>query len=384
MAARNRAFTLVELLVVIAIIGVLVALLLPAIQAAREAARRTSCVNHMKQFGIALHNYHDSLKTFPPGSIVKDFGGFTGDTYGAPHALLLPYFEESGLRALYQSSNAWRGQSPQVMATAIPVYMCPSNGGDNPFFDKLLYLLLANAQKDAYDYLGATNYCFCKGVTDAWCLGPYSSPPSPPTVPITERGMFDVNFCINARRVTDGLSNTIAMGEGATGPSWPLCCDIHTATRTIWTGTTYDNKRVGAPQVDVQGMTRIAEQAWAVSQMPWVHLSQNIRLYTSNIMACTLEPINKSPVTISEVDGGYTNNCNKSQPSAPGTRTGPQGVAPTTGGYHVTSNFRSDHPGGCNFLMADGSVQFLNETIDLLLYQQLSTYAGGEIVVLPQ
>jgi prepilin-type N-terminal cleavage/methylation domain-containing protein/prepilin-type processing-associated H-X9-DG protein len=385
MAARARAFTLVELLVVIAIIGVLVALLLPAIQAAREAARRVSCTNHLKQFGIALHNYHDSLKTFPSGSIVKDAGGFTGDVYAAPHAMMLPYFEEAGLKALYNTTNGWLYQSPTVVATVLPIFNCPSNGGDNPFLDKILYLILAYGVMDKYDYLGATNYCFCKGVTDAWCLGPRYSPPAPPNVSVIERGMFDVNFAVSARKITDGLSNTIAMGEGATGPSWPLCCDIRTPQLTIWNDDmTYNNKRVGPPRIDAQNQVRVAEQAWAAAQVPWRRLSQSTSLYTASVMACTLEPINKIPVTISMVDDGYIDDCRKSQPSAPGTRNGPGNIRPTLDGYHVTSNFRSDHPGGCNFLLADGSVQFFNETIDLLLYQQLSTYAGGEIAVLPQ
>ena len=226
-----RAFTLVELLVVIAIIGVLVALLLPAIQAAREAARRASCTNHVKQFGIALHNYHDTLKTFPSGSTMKDTGGFTGDIYASPHTMLLPYFEEAGLRGLINNKTGWLDQSPTVIAKAIPVFMCPSNGADNPFNDKMLYLILAYAKEGLYDYLGGTNYCFSKGVTDAWCLGYNNVPPAPPFVPITERGMFDVNFCVSARKILDGLSNTIAMGEGATGPAWPLCCDVNTPQR---------------------------------------------------------------------------------------------------------------------------------------------------------
>src|SRR5262245_5819495 len=91
----RRAFTLVELLVVIAIIGVLVALLLPAIQAAREAARRANCVSNMKQFGIALQNYHDNLKTFPPGGCNR--GQNPGTIFCSPHAMLLPYFEEASL-----------------------------------------------------------------------------------------------------------------------------------------------------------------------------------------------------------------------------------------------------------------------------------------------
>src|SRR5471030_2714113 len=115
---KSRAFTLVELLVVIAIIGVLVALLLPAIQAAREAARRSSCTNNLKQFGIALHNYHDSLKTFPPGGIVNPAN--IGTIFASAHAMLLPYFEETGLKGLYDSKQHWALQRPEVCKAVIP------------------------------------------------------------------------------------------------------------------------------------------------------------------------------------------------------------------------------------------------------------------------
>ena len=135
---RRRGFTLVELLVVIAIIGVLVALLLPAIQAAREAARKASCVNNMKQFGIALQNYHDNLKTFPPGAVNRFDPNVSDPAYhvfAAPHSMLMPYFEEESLHGLYNQDRAWFYQFPEVMSKVIPVFTCPSNSGDNPFQD---------------------------------------------------------------------------------------------------------------------------------------------------------------------------------------------------------------------------------------------------------
>jgi prepilin-type N-terminal cleavage/methylation domain-containing protein/prepilin-type processing-associated H-X9-DG protein len=386
MRSRSRAFTLVELLVVIAIIGVLVALLLPAIQAAREAARRSSCTNNMKQFGIALHNYHDSLKTFPPGGCIRDQGAFEDGTkmYGSGHSMLLPYFEESGLAGLYMHDKGWWQQGPDIVSKVIPVFACPSNGGENPIHDKLLELLFKASKTALYERFGSTNYCFCKGVTDAWCLGPRDVPPGIPFVPITERGMFDMNYCVNGRKIPDGLSNTIAMGEGASGPSWPVCCGENTAQMTIWNGMVYENTRVGAAIYDAQGQFRVANQAWVCAQVPWKRLAQPTRLFMANVMACTMEPINKTPVTNSQSDQGYKTTCDKSQPSAPGTRTGGSGIRPTKGGYHTTSNFRSDHTSGCNFLFADGSVHYVFETIDLLLYQQLSTIAGNEVVALPE
>ena len=124
---RKRGFTLVELLVVIAIIGVLVALLLPAVQAAREAARRMSCGNNLKQLGLALHNYHDTFNTFPPGGITP------GNCCGTPSAatwtiFILPFIEETALQNQY-NFNVWNRDpvNAQVRESFIKAYLCPSD-----------------------------------------------------------------------------------------------------------------------------------------------------------------------------------------------------------------------------------------------------------------
>ncbi|MGD9722321.1 MAG: DUF1559 domain-containing protein [Pirellulales bacterium] len=400
---KSRAFTLVELLVVIAIIGVLVALLLPAIQAAREAARRSNCTNNMKQFGIALHNYHDTLKTFPAGGCVRTAGdldgggGNPGDgIYASPHAMLLPYFEEEGLKGLYNQKVNWWGQNPLVVATVIPVFACPSSGGENPYLDLLLeYIWAVGGVNNNYHELGVTNYAFCKGVTDAYCLAPGNKPPGPnfnQGVPSYDRGMFDFNWAVNSRQCTDGLSNTIAMGEAAHGPAWPVSSDY--APTTIWDSNgqnrQYQNMRVNLPAADISGKPRLCWQAWCAAQPPYTTLipmtmTSGGGLHVGNIMCCTLEPINKYPPTQAVHDDTQNTICMKSQLGAPGTRGNSAGVMANSarGGPHVAPNFRSDHPGGANFLFADGSVHFLDETIDLLLYQQLSTMAHGEIVSPP-
>jgi prepilin-type processing-associated H-X9-DG protein len=140
----------------------------------------------------------------------------------------------------------------------------------------------------------------------------------------------------------------------------------------------YDNQRTKVFGYDDQGQYRQAWQPWEFPG-PSFKLAQSVgRIYLASLMACTLEPMNKWPVTNAKTDENNLQNCAKSQPAAPGTRP----ILPSNG-LHTAPNFRSDHPSGCNFLFADGSVHFLQEDIDMLTYQQLSTHAGGEIAELP-
>lgn len=379
MRARSRAFTLVELLVVIAIIGVLVALLLPAIQAAREAARRASCTNNLKQFGIALQNYHDALKTFPPGGTFRP-PPTIDSVYSSGHTMLLPFFEEASLKNLYDNSKAWHHQRPSVVATVIPVFVCPSLGGENPVIDRLMISIFTAGSINNYQAMGSTTYAFSKGVTDAWCYAKGYTAPGPPTVPVSERGMFDFHWAVNARRISDGLSNTLAIGEATYGPNWPVA-NVKPSD-PVWNFAVNPpvlaNARTRLPPINHTSEQRIAWQAWDCAG-PSLRRFQNMYgFYWANTMACTLEPMNKSPVTNAMADESQLDGCNKSQRSAPGT----QGRT-TQGGSHVTPNFRSDHSSGCNFLFADGSVHFLFDSIDMLLYQQLSTLQGNETVVIP-
>lgn len=138
---RKQGFTLVELLVVIAIIGILVALLLPAVQAAREAARRMQCSNNLKQLGVALHNYHDTHKSMPPGFLPKRNanGAKTNNVnLWAWGALVLPFMEQQALHDKLNvgnnhleliSSTAGPGTLKEVMQQAIPSFRCPSDVG---------------------------------------------------------------------------------------------------------------------------------------------------------------------------------------------------------------------------------------------------------------
>jgi prepilin-type N-terminal cleavage/methylation domain-containing protein len=129
---RRTGFTLIELLVVIAIIAVLIALLLPAVQQAREAARRTQCKNNMKQLGLALHNYHDTAKQFPPGCFVVNSAQYATNR-GSMLAQLLPYFDQAPLynainfsAADYDTIALPSGQL--ICKQVVPALLCPSDG----------------------------------------------------------------------------------------------------------------------------------------------------------------------------------------------------------------------------------------------------------------
>jgi len=409
---RKRGFTLVELLVVIAIIGVLVALLLPAIQAAREAARRSSCTNNLKQWGIALQNYHDSQKTLPPSTLVG-----VDQTMGTEpqlrilpsgHTLLLPYFEEAGLANLYQKVfpspqytdqerlAAVLQQKPEVAAAVIGVFMCPSNGGENPYNDEGMRLLYSKLTTNhylsmavptpispaAYPLLGGTTYAFCKGVTDVTCIGGDSTtmvvrPPGPPWVPKTARGAFDVLWQVNLKKVSDGTANTIGVGEAAYGPNWLV------------------SQSTGPRTVAASGLNqgREARQHWIVG-LPMLAAAQLV-VTTKGILcgatsACTLDPLNKRPVTVSLADTSVITSfgagCAMSRGPAIGTPppyNGPAPGAPDQNDGHRAPNFRSDHAQGANFMFLDGSVHYLSEGIDMLTYQRLSTIAGDDIAPIP-
>ena len=190
MKHSTKAFTLVELLVVIAIIGILIAMLLPAVQAAREAARRMSCQNKLKQMGVAIHNYAGSASdTFPPGS----------PNY-ATHGLfthLLPYME---LQSLYDQCDL-KGDtfSEPLRYTHIPDYICPSYSGP-PVIEE------NNQYKDGAitTYQGAGGY-YLEGMSGAINAGYGGHLP--------QNGIFRWGECCRISDVTDGLSNTAMMAE---------------------------------------------------------------------------------------------------------------------------------------------------------------------------
>jgi prepilin-type N-terminal cleavage/methylation domain-containing protein/prepilin-type processing-associated H-X9-DG protein len=185
-ATHRAGFTLVELLVVIAIIGTLTGLLLPAVQAARGAARRISCSNNLRQIGIGLHNYHDSFRRIPPSAVLGRRGKF--DPWSA-HARLLPFLEHENLQDLIDWNLSYKSQ-PQVTAVRVPTYLCPSEVNDR-----------ARPDGDLTHY--PLNYGINLGT---W----FTYDPSSQT---GGNGLTYPNSNIEFGSVHDGLSNTVAFAE---------------------------------------------------------------------------------------------------------------------------------------------------------------------------
>jgi prepilin-type N-terminal cleavage/methylation domain-containing protein len=415
---RRTGFTLIELLVVIAIIATLIALLLPAVQAAREAARRSQCRNNLKQFGIAMHNYHDVARMFPPEATVYGVtwaslglplpGNVYSHTMASGFLLLTPYDEQTAFAHAYQWNRAVDAQTvsaatngvgltPAAMqaASASGLYRCPSDTFGDTFPGQA-------AGQGIFDV--PLNYALSHGVSDVICWKEQN-------VPAKERGAFGINANCRIRDITDGTSSTICMGEAAMSPFVP------TPKYTICRGRFCLAASSFPSPVPPQMLAFGVPASEAGSPMPvWIQPLINANLIdndtnsgpqlamlTGSGAACTMEQLNKNPVTDTfvsfngPVGPGFVtssfNTCTSTwdanptlppialdltgQGNASNGKPNPPALAGTTSSL---SNFRSNHPNGGLFLLCDGSVQFINENVDMSVYTGLSTIQGGETV----
>lgn len=209
--AAARGFTLIELLVVIAIVAVLIALLLPAVQAAREAARKSQCTNHLKQIGIALHNYHETSQCFPPGWIgvtsgQQDTHGLNG--WGWASKLLHRMDQQSLYHQINFKLAVEDPANAAALRVALPMFRCPSDTSDQ------LWMMNDEASGAPLLQLPTANYIGSFGTAE---LDDCES------VPVGQRctsdGVFFHNHAIALREITDGTSTTFFVGERKTKPT---------------------------------------------------------------------------------------------------------------------------------------------------------------------
>ncbi len=311
-SSSRRAFTLIELLVVIAIIAILIALLLPAVQQAREAARRTQCRNKMKQLGLALHNYHDTHRVFPP-SVVNNNGFRQGtgsgcslgsnSTEGATWTIqILPFIDDAPLYNKFRFNENFRHQQDGTGSTNNELlqemrnsnYECPSDPNSKEGLGNINYLAVQGGG-DYSTQLSAGNACELCCSNRKYYFN----------------GMFSENSSIRMRDVVDGTSNVFMLGE----------TKYVTLRTSSGTGATH-------------------WQTWATGCWGDVPC----------LLGATAEAINGS--TYQPIIDGYN----------PG---------------EATTHFGSHHEGGCHFLVADGSVHFVSENVDLATYQSLGIINDG-------
>jgi len=335
----RRGFTLIELLVVIAIIAVLIALLLPAVQSAREAARRSQCVNNLKQIGLALHNYHQAVGTFPMGNTIGYSYVGTQTSWGtfSAHSLMLPYLDQAPLYASCNFSwDIWYGQGASINATVwntkATIFLCPSD------------------QKAGNDHINSYYGSFGTG-TNPWATD--------------TNGIFaPENTVYGIRDVTDGTSNTIAFVEGLVGcfnnRYIPYREYISGVLGTVPCSLLLYDARTNLPAVMAVGQQcqQMINAGQAGSNndrgMRWQTGSPGLSL--TNII---ITP-NSSTFQFS----GCRWDCSA-------------GCGVDFGHLHVPSSY---HPGGVNVLFTDGSVRFVKSSVQQLTWMSLGSTNGGEVI----
>lgn len=339
-------FTLVELLVVIAIIGILVALLLPAIQAAREAARRTQCVNNLKQITLAMQNYHDNYKVFP---ISTGWGSlYGGSYYFSDKVAMLPYLELSGQ---YQAINpnegsyapGWSGQNPEAFSGRLPVFNCPSNSNELQG--------------------GVANHTYSINIGTS-----HQPPHNQPNAASAGQGRHNglAYYCDSTGLFQDGSGGrndpVISMASVKDGTSNTAAYSEFVIEQWYGNAPAEEKAKQRAQVFNWAYGSSTAEVRQACLNQTALNDAGGGRVVRGVSWSCAWMAFG----------GAYSHNMmpnEKSCHSYEGDWYGSNALAAT-----------SEHPGGVNVGLADGSIQFKGENVDSEIWWALGTRNGGEAV----
>jgi prepilin-type N-terminal cleavage/methylation domain-containing protein/prepilin-type processing-associated H-X9-DG protein len=363
----RRGFTLIELLVVLAILAVLIGLLLPAVQRVREAACRMKCANNLKQLGLAMHNYHEARGYLPPGIttwVNGEDAAHTGFTY------LLPFLEQDNLFRQITLEKQWYAPVNYApVAVPIPLLYCPSNRSAGTMDLTGAIYAWGGAMPPK---VASTDYLLCKGANAAIHQ-------DAKLVPLAARGVFNVyvdssnpdftqldgttdGLVVRLTDITDGTSQTFAIGEGAGNTPRYLLREVAEGDQSM---VIRDRPATNT----FTGETIQPDQAWAAASIsgishPWYTGVFGVTAQYGLGPAPRDEPMNNRLV----MPAAYAD-----------TEFSSDFTGDNRDGWALLSGFRSLHPGGCNFLFCDGSVRWVSEKIEPATYRALSTYAGGEV-----